>query len=602
MGNALKNSEVEALAVLAACPRATQRVVAQETGRSLGSVNAALRGLREARLIEAGELTPSGWRALEPYRVRNAVILAAGLSSRLAPISYEKPKGLLRVKGEVLIERQIRQLKEAGIDDVTLVVGYKKEQFFYLEDKYGVRIVVNEAYAERNNHSSLMAVIERLGNTYVCSSDDYFAANPFRAYEWKAFYAAQYAAGETSEWCMDIGPGRRIVGVTVGGADSWYMLGHAYFDEAFSRRFSEVLRAEYDLPETKGKLWESLYVDHIDELDMVMKPFEEGAIREFDTLDELREFDNGFLENVDSGIFDNIASVLGCRKDEVHDIYPLKQGLTNLSCHFSVGEEEYVYRHPGVGTEELIDRGSEAAAQAIAKELGLDRTFIFEDEESGWKLSRFIPGCRTLDVDDDEQLGRAMAMARRLHEAGVEVANAFDFYEESRRYEGLLGGRGAIDIPGYQAMADRVDRLHRWVQADGASTCLSHNDFFPLNLLIDSQGGMHLIDWEYAGMSDRASDFGTFVVCAQLAERRAHDALRMYLGEEPSLEELRHHFAFVALAGWCWYLWSLYKESCGESVGEWLHVYYRYARDYLARSLSLYEGDAEGPVREGEGR
>lgn len=589
----MRESDFDVLVAVQAAPSASQRALAEATGRSLGAVNGALRRLREQGWVEDGRISVTGLRALEPYRVRNAVILAAGLSSRLAPISYEKPKGLLKVRGEVLIERQIRQLKEAGVDDVTLVVGYKKEQFFYLEDLYGVRIVVNEVYAERNNHSSLMAVVERLGNTYVCSSDDYFAINPFSAYEWKAFYAAQYAAGETEEWCMGTGPGRRITSVTVGGADSWYMLGHAYFDQAFSRRFSEVLREEYDRPETKGKLWESLYVDHIGELDMVMRPYEEGAIREFDTLDELREFDDGFLENVDSDIFDNIASVLGCRRDEIRDVYPLKQGLTNLSCHFAVGEGEYVYRHPGVGTEELIDRGSEAAAQAVAKELGLDRTFIFEDEGSGWKLSRFIRGCRTLDADDDEQLGRAMAMARKLHGAGVEVGNAFDFYEESRRYEGLLGGRSSIDIPGYHAMAEGVDRLHRHVEADGGAPCLSHNDFFPLNLLIDPQDGMHLIDWEYAGMSDPASDFGTFVVCAQLAEGRALDALRMYLGQDPSPEELRHHLAFVALAGWCWYLWSLYKESCGESVGEWLHVYYRYAKDYLAKALALYEGGAE---------
>ena len=45
------------------------------------------------------------------YRVENAVIMAAGLSSRFAPISYEKPKALICVRGEILIERQIRQLQ-----------------------------------------------------------------------------------------------------------------------------------------------------------------------------------------------------------------------------------------------------------------------------------------------------------------------------------------------------------------------------------------------------------------------------------------------------------------------------------------------------------
>lgn len=65
-------------------------------------------------------------------KVDNAVIMAAGTSSRFAPLSYEKPKGLINVKGEVLIERQIRQLKEAGINEIYIVTGYKAEEFQYL--------------------------------------------------------------------------------------------------------------------------------------------------------------------------------------------------------------------------------------------------------------------------------------------------------------------------------------------------------------------------------------------------------------------------------------------------------------------------------------
>lgn len=70
-------------------------------------------------------------------------------------IGIEKPRAMFEVRGEVLIERLIRQLKEAGIDDITVVVGYMKEAFFYLEDSFGVSIVVNDEYATRNNNYSL---------------------------------------------------------------------------------------------------------------------------------------------------------------------------------------------------------------------------------------------------------------------------------------------------------------------------------------------------------------------------------------------------------------------------------------------------------------
>ena len=133
-----------------------QRDVARRTNLSLGTVNSACKRLAgKALLDESYRVTPAGMEALEPYKVENAVIMAAGFASRFAPISYDKPKGLLKVKGDILIERQIRQLKEAGIEDITVVVGYRKEQFFYLEEKLGVSIAVNSEYTERNNHSSL---------------------------------------------------------------------------------------------------------------------------------------------------------------------------------------------------------------------------------------------------------------------------------------------------------------------------------------------------------------------------------------------------------------------------------------------------------------
>ena len=134
----------------------TQRELQATTGMSLGRVNTAVRECEARGLIEERALMDAGRAALDPYAVNNAVIMAAGLSSRFAPISYERPKGTLKVLGEVLIERQIRQLHEAGITDITVVVGYKKEYFFYLIDKYDVKIVVNRDYAIRNNNGSLL--------------------------------------------------------------------------------------------------------------------------------------------------------------------------------------------------------------------------------------------------------------------------------------------------------------------------------------------------------------------------------------------------------------------------------------------------------------
>lgn len=571
----------------------SQRALSKRCGVALGTVNQTVKSCEAKGYLVDGQLTDQAIQALEPYKVSNAVIMAAGLSSRFAPISYERPKGLLRVRGEVLIERQIEQLHQAGITNITLVVGYKKELFFYLREKYGVDIVVNTEYATRNNNGTLWRVRDRLSNTYICSSDNYFTSNPFESYVYEAYYACEKVDGPTNEWCITTGANNRIVGVTVGGQDSLIMLGHVYFDKAFSTAFVQILESVYDLDETVDKLWESIYIEHINELPMVAHPYEKGIINEFDSLDELRNFDQYFIENVDSKILDNIVSILHCKKSEIHEFWPLKKGLTNLSCHFSVtnakGTKEYVYRHPGVGTEKMINRASELSAMQLASKIGLDSTFIYADAQLGWKISRFVPDAHPLDINDDEQVKQAMSMCRKLHEAKEKLAREFNFYDEGLFYEKLLLEHGPIEVPQYYELRNKIVRLQALLEADNYPKVVSHNDFFPLNFLVDKQNHMDLIDWEYAGMSDVANDFGTFVVCSQCDEQQANKALDFYFDRPATPEECRHFWGLVVMAGWCWYIWSLAKEAEGDSVGEWLFIYYRYAVDFIDKVLSWYD-------------
>lgn len=567
----------------------TQRELAEVTALGLGTVNSVVRELAALGFLVDRKITVAGREALAPYRVDNAVIMAAGMSQRFAPISYEKPKGVLRVRGDILVERQIRQLREAGVEDIYLVVGYKQEYFFYLAAKYGVHIVVNEEFASRNNNGSLWLVRDVLANTFICSSDNYFTVNPFQRFVYRSYYAAQFVEGETEEWCMETAPSGLITGVEVGGRDSWIMLGHAFFDRKFSATFKAILEEVYHHTETVGKLWEEIFTDNLKVLPMMIRPYPEGVINEFDSLDELQGFDPSFIENVDSEVFDNIVSVFDTERSKVGEFYPLKQGITNLSCHFTVEGAEFVYRYPGVGTEKMINREAERDALKLAGDLGLDSTFMHMDEERGWKISRFVPNARNLDVTNPEELRQAMEMSRRLHNSGAVLERKFDFIEEGLRYEELLKSYGPIDVPGYWELRDKVLRLKQFADADGFPVVPSHNDFFHLNFLLEPEGQMHLIDWEYAGMSDQANDFGTLTVCSQLSVDQADQALEYYFQRPPTSTEQRHFWSYVVFAGWCWYIWALAKEAEGDNVGEWLYIYYRHAVAYVDQLLESYE-------------
>ena len=254
------------------------------------------------------------------HKVDNAVIMAAGTSSRFAPLSYEMPKALIEVKGEILIERQIRQLLSAGIADIYVVVGYKGEMFEYLSEKFGVHIVHNPDYNKRNNNASIYAVKDILRNTYICSADNYFSENPFESEVEACYYSAVYADGYTKEWCMECDPDGRITDVRIGGENAWYMLGHTFWDECFSRKFVRILLDEYDNAECADKLWESIYIEHIDELDMKIRKYDGSVIFEFDTLDELREFDGSYISDTRSEIIKSISDELGVEQSDIKEV------------------------------------------------------------------------------------------------------------------------------------------------------------------------------------------------------------------------------------------------------------------------------------------
>lgn len=271
----------------------------------------------------------------------NAIIMAAGMSSRFVPLSWECPKALLEVKGEILIERQIRQLKEAGVTDITVVTGYMANKFDYLSSKFGVTLVHNPNYARYNNTSTLMCVLDKLSDTWICSSDNYFTENIFIDESLCSQYSAEYAEGNTAEYCLSLDEHDNIVKVEIGGADAWYMLGPVFFSAEFSQVFKTLLSKEYVKEEVRLGYWEDVYLKNIKNLpSMRIRRFKSGVINEFDTLTELRNFDKSYIYDTRSIIIKDICSKLGCGEEEIKEIN--KEGKT-FSFYFS--GKKYFYEN-----------------------------------------------------------------------------------------------------------------------------------------------------------------------------------------------------------------------------------------------------------------
>lgn len=568
-------------------PQSSDRF-AERIRKDPGDVNRTVESLENLGYVENGRLTEKGQTELDRYKVDNAVIMAAGLSSRFAPLSYEKPKGLLNVNGEVLIERQIRQLQEAGIRDIIVVVGYKREEFSYLEGKFHVKLVVNSDYSRRNNNSTLHVVRKFLSNTYLCSSDNYFMENVFASHVFHSYYASEYAEGNTDEYCMQANDSGRIENVTIGGKNSWIMIGHVYFSKEFSRRFVKILEKDYNLPETADMLWEDVYIRHIDELDLEIRKYDSGKILEFDSLDDLRKFDDTYISHSGSVILQNICGALHCGEQDLADFAPLKMGMTNSSFVFTCKGARYVYRHPGIGTEEIINRKSEAFSMSVAQRLSLDDTYITMDAGEGWKISKFIENAADLDYRNETDVRSALRLLRTLHESAVVSDYDFDVCSEVRAMTDAVMNSSEKPIAGFEKLSHTMKRLFSLTEKDGMQKVLCHNDCFNRNFL-KGNGRLYLIDWEYSGNADPAGDLGTFICCADYTFDEAMEVLRLYFDRPLTEAELRHYTAYIAISAYYWYVWALYKENMGESVGEYLSIWRRYADDYSKAALAAYQ-------------
>ena len=235
-------------------------------------------------------------RGVGLYPVDNAVILAAGLGSRLGPVTEDLPKGLLTIRGEPLLERQIRQLTEKGITEIILVVGYQKEKFDYLVSKYSVKLIYNPEYAVKNNLSSLYCARSFLKNTYLLSADHWMNDNIFNATEEKSWYSCVYREGPTSEWCVRTSSDGKITEVTIGGYDSWVMYGPVFLSNPFSVKFAKCIEEYYLKPGNDNYFWENVFIDELPNFDLYINKQNSDNVYEFDTLDDLRQLDPAYDE------------------------------------------------------------------------------------------------------------------------------------------------------------------------------------------------------------------------------------------------------------------------------------------------------------------
>ena len=275
--------------------RMTLQDIAKKSRYSMEGINKACQELVELGYISDGCITQLGKNALESYRVKKAVFLAAGFGSRMVPITLNTPKPLVRVHGKRLIEGLLDACLRADIDEIYIVRGYLSEQFDQLLYQYPtIHFIDNPYYQEANNISSALLVKDLLSNTYVLEAD-LLLNNP--AIIEKYHYQSNFLAikkEQTDDWCFEVEDGI-ITNEKVGGVDCWQMVGISYWNAEDGLSLSKDIQKAYDLPDGKEYYWEQVPLKVFkDRYQVAVRECCDDDILEIDTFSELKQIDPAY--------------------------------------------------------------------------------------------------------------------------------------------------------------------------------------------------------------------------------------------------------------------------------------------------------------------
>ena len=559
-------------------PFINQRILAAQTGHSLGIVNRSIKELiSEGYLDEEIRPTEKALREAKEKAPKNAIILAAGFGMRMVPINTETPKGLLEIKGERLIERTIRQLHEVGITEIYVVVGFMKEQYEYLIDEYGVDLIVAPDYASKNNLHSLKTAADHLSNSYIIPCDIWCEKNPYSRNELYSWYMVSDLVDDDST--VRVNRKQELV-VQKEQAGGNAMIGICYLleteAEIVRERLEELGRdSRYD-----GAFWEeTLY--RKDRMIVTARVVHAADAVEINTYEQLREIDSDSSQ-LQTDAIQVICEALGAQQNEVTNITVLKKGMTNRSFLFSCKDKKYIMRIPGEGTDQLINRRQEAAVyQTIAGRRICDE-IAYINPENGYKITEYLEGARVCDAENEEDLQKCMKKLREFHGQKLRVDHSFDLFGQMEYYESLWEGTPSA-YKDYEKTKDHVLQLKDYIEENAGEQVLTHIDAVPDNFLFVQENGkeeIRLIDWEYAGMQDPHVDIAMFCIYSLYKKEQVDHLIDLYF-EGNCDERIRIKiYCYIAVCGLLWSNWCEYKRKLGVEFGEYSLRQYRYAKDY----------------------
>lgn len=562
-----------------------QRDISSKLNISLGLTNKELINLEKNGYIDINKkLTKKAKNLIDYNSPKRAIILAAGICTRMVPINSSIPKALLKVNGKVLIEKQIEYLHEVGINEVYVIVGYMKEKFEYLIDKYDVKLIVNPQYNIKNNYYSLYLIKNKLDNAYIIPSDIVLYENPFSKYELYSWYMVSDKQDTSST--IRISKNKDIF---VSSKANVHMIGIAYINSKTAKTLESNLSDMYS-KNIEEEFWEEALVENGKYI-LKAKIVDDKKYYEINSYEDLRNVDSACIE-LENKIMKIISERLSTDMDKIVNICALKKGMTNRSFSFEVDGNKYIMRIPGEGTDNLISRENEYSVYSVLNGEKISDDVIFINPKNGLKLTKYIENARCCDSNNQEDLKLCMRFLRQFHNKNLKVNHTFDIFENIDFYEKLRGDVES-DYSDYNITKKNVLSLKKYIEENIETKTLCHIDSVADNFLIyddsNKKNNIRLIDFEYAGMQDPHVDIAMFCIYSLYEREQIDNLIDIYFENKCPIKTRIKIYCYIAVCGLLWSNWCEYKKLMGVEFGEYSLRQYRYAKDYYRIAINEME-------------
>lgn len=523
-------------------------------------------------------------------KVKQAVILAAGEKD-----IFKKPVSFLNLEDGRIIDRVINILTNNGIEKIIIVTGYKNEFFEEYKSNTSIFLVNNDRYKWTGTMYSLS-----LAKEYI--DDDFLLIENDMVFEERAItellnnvngdcILITSESGSGDEALVEIRDGyiykiskdihqfNKIDGEMIGISKISYDMFNKMI-KLFVENRNPYLNYEYALMDI-GRDYKIRYIK-LDSLVWTEIDNEEHYNRTVRYIyPKLKRKEQEVKMNL---IKKMLCEELHIEESEIIDI-DVVGGMTNKNFKVTLGEQDYILRIPGNGTEEMISRRSEKHNSMIANRLGLDTDIHHFNDKNGIKLSKFIENAETINPTTAKREDNMILIAdvlKKLHTSDEKFNNTFDVFNKIEDYEVLLNKSKGQNYDDYFEVKEKVIRLKDLLEKIGIENKPCHNDTVPENFVRDNER-LYLIDWEYSGMNDPMWDLAAHILECGFSQEDEELFLNTYFNGNIDEKYKTKILIFKICQDFLWSIWTNIKEAKGDDFGSYGEKRYTRAKDNLLK-------------------